>query len=126
MFRNFETIHTYSRAEAIEDGILIDLTANYPNEAKLFKHPVACTSAVWDLIDSAAKNPRHCNTHAGIVWDILYMSIHGITRRFTDAEHLFSVIISGAGRQRNYTLKAICGLSDDLSPCITILTELED
>lgn len=126
MFRDFETIHTYTRAEAIADGVLIDLTASYPNEAKLFKFPVACTSSVWELIDAAAKSPRQGNTHAGIIWDILYMSIHGITRRFSDAEHLFTVIMTGAGRQTNYTLKAICGPADDLSPCITILTEFED
>ncbi|HCE68192.1 MAG: hypothetical protein A2X82_15535 [Geobacteraceae bacterium GWC2_55_20] len=126
MQRDFEIIHTYTRAEAIADGVLIDLTTNYPNEAKLFKFPVACTDAVWQIIDQAATNKQHHQTHAGIIWDILYMSIHGITRRFSDAEHLFTVIITGASRQQNYTLKAICGPSDDLSPCITILTEFED
>ena len=126
MFSNFETIHTYTRKEAIEDGVLIDLTANFPDEAGLFKIPVACTSAVWSLIDAGATNPRHHNTHAGIVFDILYMSIKGKTKILSEAEHIFCVGITGAGKHRNYNLKAVCSANDDMSPCLTILTEFED
>jgi hypothetical protein len=126
LFKNSDIIHTYTRSDIIADGYMIDITANYPNEAKLFKFPVAMTREVWNIVDQAANNPKAGNTHAGIVFDILYMSIHGITKKFSESEHLFTVIIAGAGRERNYTLKAICGPSDDGSPCITILTEFED
>lgn len=37
----WDVIHTYSRAEAIQDGVLVDLTALFPNDTKLFKYPVA-------------------------------------------------------------------------------------
>lgn len=126
MYRDFEIIHTYSQAEAIADGVLVDLSANFPDEAKIYKYPIACTSAVWDLIERATANKNHHQTAAGIVWDILYMSIKAVARRISDSEHLFVVLIVGAGRQTNYTLKAICGPSDDLTPCITILMEFED
>jgi hypothetical protein len=46
MFENFDVIHSYSRAEAIRDGVLIDVTA-VAREAG-FRYPVALTAAVWE------------------------------------------------------------------------------
>ena len=126
MYSDFDVIHTYSRKEAISDGVLVDLSINFPEAGRLFKHPVACTSAVWALVEAAAENTRLHNTAAGIVWDLLYMSINGVTQRISDSEHLFCVAIPGAGPHRNYILKANCGPSDDASPCITIMLEHED
>ncbi len=126
IFTEDDIISTYTRSQAIEDGYLIDITANHPNEARLFKFPVAMSREVWNIIDSAANNPKTCGSHAGIIFDVLYMSIHGITKRFNESEHLFQVIIVGAGQQTTYTFKAICGPADDMTPCITILNEFED
>lgn len=126
MFSDFEVIHTYSRAEAIADGVLINLSSIFPEESRLLKYPVACTSAVWSLIETAASSPKHCNSAAGVVWDVLYMAINGITNRISDSEHLYEVVIAGAGKQEVYTLKANCGPNDDGSPCITIMLENED
>jgi len=36
------------------------------------------------------------------------------------------VIITGAGRSRNYQMKAVCGPGDDASPVITISLPYED
>jgi hypothetical protein len=58
IFTEADIIHTYSRAEAIH------ITANFPNEARLFKFPVAMTSSVWSVIDAGAKNPLAGNTYA--------------------------------------------------------------
>ena len=45
-FENAPIIFQYSRAQAIEDGVLIDLT-EWAKELG-FKVPVACTAAVWN------------------------------------------------------------------------------
>ena len=126
IFTNADIISTYTRADIIADGYMIDITANYPEEARLFKYPVAISLAIWAIVDKAANNPTAGNTHAGIIWDILYMSIHGIVKKYSEAEHLYNVIITGAGQQTEYTFKAICGANDDGSPCITILLPEED
>jgi hypothetical protein len=42
----FEQIHSYSRAQAIADGVLVDVTAK---EAGFKYQPVALTRAVFDL-----------------------------------------------------------------------------
>jgi hypothetical protein len=46
MFDNADLIHRYSRADAIRDGVLIDVTPT-AREAG-FRFPVALTSAAWE------------------------------------------------------------------------------
>jgi len=121
-----EAIHCYTRQEGISDGVLVGLTALYPDECRLYRYPVACTAAVWSLIDRAATNPTQCNSHKGIVWDILYMSRHGIVSRPDEQTVIFSVIITGTGRKRVHRLKGICGPGDDMEPVITIMLPEED
>jgi len=51
-----ETIYSYSRTQAIEDGVLVDLSqAN--SIRRYWKHPFACTSAVWAIIEEALQQP---------------------------------------------------------------------
>jgi len=121
-----ETIYQYSRAEGINDGVLIDLTANYPDECRLYRYPVACTAAVWSLVDRAVSDRRLCNSVAGVVWDILYMSQRGIVSRPDEQTVLFAVIITGTRRKRSHTMKAVCGPGDDMEPVITIMLPHED
>ena len=45
MFENADLIHSYSRAQAIEDGVLIDVST-VAREAGI-TYPVALTSAAW-------------------------------------------------------------------------------
>jgi hypothetical protein len=42
-------IFTYSRAQALADGVLVDLT-QIETIRTAFKYPVACTDTVWALI----------------------------------------------------------------------------
>lgn len=46
-------ISRYTRAQAIADGVLVDLSRRYPNDTKPFKYPVACTESVWELVKAA-------------------------------------------------------------------------
>ena len=121
-----EVIHCYTREESILDGVLVGLTALFPDECRLYRYPVACTVAVWSIIDRATTNPTQCNSHAGIVWDILYMSQHAIVSRPDEHTVIFSVIITGAGRKRILTLKAVCGPGDTMEPVVTIMLPFED
>jgi Family of unknown function (DUF6573) len=45
MFEGADFVHRYTRAQAIEDGVLIDVSAT-AREAGI-RYPVALTSAVW-------------------------------------------------------------------------------
>lgn len=121
-----DVIYSYSRTDAIEDGVLVDLSANFPEECRLYRYPVACTSAVWALVEQAVSDRRQCNSHAGVVWDILYMSTRGVIARPDEQTVLFKVIITGTGRQRLHTLKAVCSPGDNMEPVVTIMMTTED
>lgn len=74
-----EPIHTYSRAEALEDGVLVDVTET-AREAG-FRIPVALTSAChedcveWTEADSAR---QCCQDGSGRLWDVLWMGRHAV------------------------------------------------
>ncbi len=119
-------VHSYTRADAIADGVLVDLTAAYPEECRLYRYPVACTAAVWSLVDQAVTNRRHFNDEAGVVWDILYMPQKGIIARPDAQTVLFQVVITGSGKKKIHTMKAVCGPGDNLEPVISIMLPSED
>jgi len=113
-------IYSYSRAQAIEDGVLVDLTANFPNDTRLYKWPVACTSPVWDLIEKAS-----LKIHGGPgpwVWDLCWMSVKAKTKELSPSAHLFVCTID----RKTYSFKAVCGPGDHGEPVITIMLPDED
>lgn len=120
-------IHSYTRKQAIEDGFLVDLMQDEMEEVcgQHYKHPIACTLPVFEIMQKAVANPRYCNDYAGILHDMLYMSrvhyqFHGHTAR------LFQVIIKGAGRKSLYTFKLVCHPGDGGEPVMTIMLPKED
>ncbi len=126
-------IAKYSRAQAIADGEQINLSEKYPNECRLYKFPVFCTKKVWGLIESAVENEDHSNDYAGVIWDVVYMSINapGRTSILGGTGNQFTVIVTGGNvppdfyedRQPVYRLHSVCGPTDvtDPAPAITIM-----
>lgn len=77
-FDGFEVISSYSRAQALEDGVLVDVSAT-AREAG-FRVPVALTSAVWtDCVawgDGDAVRGAEGQSEAGRLWDVLWLAAH--------------------------------------------------
>lgn len=124
-------IYVYSRMQALEDGVLIDVT-EMAKEAG-FKIPVAVTYTVWDgYIDWTTEDSRK-QTHQdqkGRLWDILWM-LHLACRRNSDVEYLNYrlYVIPRDGRSkkpRQIELKAVIGGGDNGEPVITIMLPNED
>ena len=135
-----DVIYAYTRAQAIEDGVLIDVSE--PAKEAGIKHPTALTSAVWADYVKVPAELRGQQDEMGRLWDILWMFSMAVrSNRITGTTGAFEVIIakpdkgdwrenekanSGNRRQRLVTLKAVCGPSDDGSPCVTIMRPEED
>ena len=120
-----EVISSYSRAQGIEDGVLVDLSELAPDVCgQHFKYPVVCTSAVWAIIDKAVNHPKWMNDLNGVIHDMLWMSRFG--RSVNQGTRLFRVIIKGAGRRSNFVFKIVCGPGDDAEPVMTIMMPEED
>lgn len=88
MFEDADLIHSYSRAEALADGILIDVTET-AREAG-FRVPVALTNTVWNdcvaWTDEDSARVVH-QDEAARLWDVLWMALVA-ARRQPDASRL--------------------------------------
>ncbi len=119
--RDFEIIHTYTRAEAIADGVLVDVT-DTAREAG-FRFPVALTRAAWDLcvaLSPAAE--RAGNDERGRLWDVLWMLRNAVRRHSNSGETLFVVLcVTARVRPSRVALRAKIGPGDDGQPVLTIM-----
>jgi hypothetical protein len=120
---NWEVIHTYSRAEAIDDGSLVDVST-LAKEAG-FTYPVAMTRASWCKTVEVPTGLEHCQDETGRLWDVL--SVMRYAAKHGGSVMHFDVITQTSERERPMvTLKAICGPGDTLAPVITIMLPEED
>ena len=67
-------ISVYTRAQAIEDGILVDVSET-AREAG-FGIPVAVTRTVWDRLVALPEGYRGFQDERGRLWDVLWMARH--------------------------------------------------
>lgn len=117
-------IFPYTRAQAIADGVLIDVT-EMAREAGI-KHPTALTATAWAQYVQVPEGVE-TQDEKGRLWDILSMFRFAAMQAVSGSELRFKVAV----RNDNFapilvTLKAICGPGDTLDPVLTILLPDED
>lgn len=118
-----DVISSYSRAQAIEDGVLVDVSS-VAQEAGV-RVPVALTRAVWDRYVTVPPKARG-QDEAGRLWDVLSMLRFAIKGGRDSSELRYSLIVHTAKGRRRIILKSICGPGDDAEPVITIMLPEED
>jgi len=132
LFTEEDLIHTYTRAQAIRDGVLVDLCQGDLEEVIKnagFKFPVAATAEVFaacvDLTDAAK---RAGNDIKGRLWDVLWMLSNAIRRAAPGSTTIhFKVLVVRDRVQPTLTkLKAVCGPGDKGEPVITIMFPEQD
>ena len=116
---------SYSRSNAIEDGMLVDVTTT-ASEAG-FNYPVALTRGVWDQYVEVPEGVEGQDQN-GRLWDILNMLNFAIkSRKESESSLIFSVHVRNNNRKpKPVRLKSVCGPGDDLKPAITIMLPDED
>ena len=125
MFEDAELIHRYTRAEALEDGTLVDVTGTA--EGVGFRIPVALTRTAWsDCIAWTEEDNERVvyQDESGRLWDLLWMAINA-ARRNTEASRLeFKVLRvprdSRTGQPVSVTLVLDIGPGDQGEAVITI------
>ena len=138
-------ISEYSRRQAIEDGVLVQLSGpGYIGDEWLpamcqeagFRVPVAMTSGAW--FASVAPPDGHklaeCQDLKGRLWDVLWMLRLAIRRNGPGSRLEFSLRVvptipensNRHPRPRVVRLACVCGPDDDASPCLTIMLPEED
>ncbi|MCY3024594.1 MAG: hypothetical protein NTW87_36935 [Planctomycetota bacterium] len=131
MFEDADVIHRYTRAQAIADGVLVDLmqteTKPLVREAG-FKVPIAMTATAFSEtvapIDGELPPGQDLK---GRLWDVLMVFKAEIRRAPAgeDCVH-FTVNVFNGQKAVPVQLWALCGPGDDLEPVITIMLEGED
>jgi hypothetical protein len=123
----WDIISRYTRAHAIEDGMLVDVTHTPERTEAGIKYPVAMTRAVYETcveLTPAAK--RAGNDVRGRLWDVLWMMRFPV-RRIDPTAHIFELFcVTDRQRPSKVQLKAVCGPGDDAEPVITIMLPDED
>jgi len=133
-------IFSYTRKQAIEDGVLVDVSET-AKEAGI-KLPTALTQAVYEQYVVLSPEMKGLQDESGRLWDILWMFSCAVRAgRVDGSEGRFDLIVAkpdkgdwqanekvfeGDRERRLVTLKAVCGPNDDATPCITIMRPEED
>lgn len=121
-----ELIYAYTRADALRDGVLVDVS-HLAREFG-FKWPVAVTQQVWEAY-IVVPDAVPWQDETGRLADIITMLRHAINRDNTadESDIRFVVCVQNQpGPARDVALKATCGPGDGGEPVITIMLPTED
>jgi hypothetical protein len=126
MFEENDLIHSYTRAEALRHGLLVDASAT-AKEAGI-RYPVALTRAAWERCVRVPPGVL-CQDEAGRLWDIVWLLACAIRGGANGAEVLFGVHVRNdnrGGPPPLVRLKAVCGPGDQGEPVVTVMLPEED
>lgn len=134
-FENVEAIYTYTREQAISDGVLVDVSET-AREAG-FKVPTAMTQAVWNNCvewnESDNKRQKTFQDQSGRLWDVLWMAsnrMRAAARRDPGSGvvlfKLLSVPRTGDTEAVEKELKVMIHGGDNAETVATILLPNED
>jgi hypothetical protein len=120
-FEGFEVISTYTRAQAIEDGVLVDCS-KLAREAG-FKYPVALERDAWEKVVSLTEAAKAAGCdETGRLWDVLVL-LHFAVRSAKGTASLVRFAVSCVTTSRHpdmVQLVAEVGPGDRAEPVITI------
>jgi hypothetical protein len=122
----FEIISRYTRAQALEDGTLVDVTER-AKEAGI-RIPTAVTRAVWNgYVELSEAAKKAGNDITGRLWDIVWMFRCAALRMPNQGELSFDLyVVTDRITPSRVTLKATIDHGDNGEPVFTILLPDED
>lgn len=121
-----EPIHVYSRAQAIADGVLVDVTET-AREAG-FSAPVAVTRHVWDECVEVPEGCEGVQDESGRLWDVCWMAMVA-ARRGQNTDRMpveVMVVKEPMGEPQLERLVMVIGPGDGGEPVITIMYPEDD
>jgi Family of unknown function (DUF6573) len=114
-----EIIFSYTRAQAIADRVLIDVTPAALQAG--FRFPVAVTAALMAVVETIPEQYSHEDIE-GRLWDVLWMASLAARRAKPGCSRIaFEVILHIEGTRRKYQALILdIGPGDTADPVITI------
>ena len=115
---NGVVIYAFTREQAIEDGVLVDLTEFAED---WFRVPVAVTSAVWTRC-SEGPPAVSGQSQTGRVRDILWVLRAHMVLNQDHSDVAFSLLVQkDTEKEAMVTLVVVIGPGDDGLPVITVM-----
>ena len=125
LLNQFDVIYTYTRKQAIEDGVLVDVSQTAKEAGINF--PVALTSAVWDMYVVPSEKLQGCGQSiSGRLWDLLWMFRLKAMRTNKSLLYFSCLFLDESEKLEEVKFKALCGPGDNAEPVITIMLPGED
>ena len=121
-----EVISMYTREQAIEDRVLIDVTETAKEAG--FRCSVVLTAGVWAMIESIPQDFEHEDV-SGRLWDVLFMAHIAIKKSSGGCQMTYSLILHTTPDDKSdqvRELKLVSGPGDHGELVITIMLPLED
>jgi hypothetical protein len=149
LWSDADIIDIYTRRQAIEDGVLVQLSGpGYQGDPWVpamvaeagFRYPIAMTATVFCRyvapLEGDGEELAPCQDIKGRLWDVLWMLKAAIRRGLGGEIVRFCLRVvpnvpvgyskPNPPRPKLVHLKAVCGPNDDGSPCLTIMLPEED
>jgi len=124
-----EVIFKYTRQDALNDGILVDISKAPATIEAGIRIPVAVTSGVYDVLNPDDDLRKQGQDFEGRLWDMWMIFKYELkgTGENTDELH-FAPLFLMTGHRKPIPVKmwAKCGPGDNAEPVITIMLEGED
>ncbi len=118
-----EPIYSYSRAQAIEDGVLVDVTEIAQQVG--FRFPVAITVALYERLCPSIHDVGQ--EYHGRLWDVLWMAALKARLPGSSTDTINFIVTqqeadprSGDLRDVDIRLWAVCSPGDEREPVVTI------
>lgn len=133
LFTEEGLVRVYTRAQAIKDGVLVDVDALVPDDLVSFavqagwRMPVALTAAATALVKPTDEEGKRGQDLKGRLWDVLCMAYCYARRARVDLGHTDTVQFpSDFPGERTVWLKAVVSGGDQGESVLTISLPDED
>jgi len=119
-------IHSYTRQDALNDGMLIDVSTTAKEAG--FKVPVAVTCGVWAQYVAVPEGCEGEQDETGRLWDILFMTHWTIKQGNLggDIVYVDFFAVTERKKQEKAKVKAMIHGGDNGEPVITIMLPDEE
>lgn len=125
-----EMIYSYTREQAIQDGVLIPVNDQICREAGI-RIPVCVTDHLWSLIEPENLKKMPSQSTEGRLWDLLWLFTisakqnRGSSRLTYPCR--FMIKRNGCPEKiEEFTIVAVCGPGDSGEPVLTLMLPEDD
>ena len=134
MLDSADVISTYSRADAIYDGVLVDLNAVHGDLMKEagIVFPAAMTATCYaQWVEPTLAEKQYGQSADGRMWDVCTMFKHAVRQQrekhtILMVELRVQKVKKTCPQMRIARIKTICGPGDNFEPVLTFMLPEED